>query len=210
MCDVYQEMIGKLERERDEALKERDEARNYHGCLRGEAAKFEKRARDAEEQLVKAVHIVRPTTGEGLLDAARRIVRQRDDLFNECADLRERVGAVPKPEPLTVADVERIVDATLRDMGARVADAMVSDYKMTRRVDAKFGNVPREAGAWIGKGVHRVRNWPGPMVAAHVTPNGWHVYGETGGLLASGKDGGAEGERMADAVLRAMGVTLRG
>lgn len=219
---------------------ERDDALNYHGYLRGEAAKHEKRARGAEEQLVKAVHVVRPTIGEDLLDAAQRVVKQRDD---HCKALRTReevlaevgralglekgeneamaarrvvaerdrlrkncslwdvkidgvtvsaadyeatvgrFGTAPKPEPLTVADVESIVDA-------------------------KLAAAPRQAGTWMGSGLHRVRHWPGLMVAAHVTPDGWHVYGEVGGLLASGYSTGIEGQRAADAALLAMGVKL--
>ena len=248
MFDVYQDTIGKLERERDEAL-------NALDFMRNESKAHEKRARDAQEQLVAAVHVARPTLGESLLDAVRRIVKQRDDHYEALRDTarardelrkalfdvarmvnadegEEVTGAVKrlvaerdrirrahteqsaalndasativrlretvegqrndltalwaaKPEPLTVADVERIVDA-------------------------KLGNVPREVGTWMGKGLHRVRHWPGLMVAAHVTPDGWHVYGETGGLLASGYATGIEGQRFADAALRDMGVTLRG
>jgi hypothetical protein len=39
--------------------------------------------------------------------------------------------------------------------------------------------------------------------------DGWLVFDEHGSTIASGKADGDEGERMADAVIRAMGVTLR-
>jgi hypothetical protein len=259
VCDVYQDMIGKLERERDEAL-------NALDFMRNESKAHEKRARDAQEQLVAAVHVARPTLGESLLDAVRRIVKQRDDhhealrdtarardelrkaLFDVArmvnADEGEEVtGAVKrlvaerdrihrahteqsaalhdasativqlretvegqrddltalraaKPKPLTVADVERIVDAKL------------GNDKTTRRADV---------GPWVplrsgGRGrYYMIQALGGPYLAAlSGEHDGWLTFDKHGSTIASGRDNGAEGERMADAVLRAMGVTLRG
>jgi len=96
-----------------------------------------------------------------------------------------RFGTAPRSEPLTVADVERIVDAKLRESPT--------------------------AGPWRNTMAGRARHYERTgMLAAFVSDNRWSVCGYGAIPVAEGKVGGAEGERMADAVLRAMGVTLRG
>jgi len=114
----------------------------------------------------------------------------------------------------TAAESARI-DAVRGDTerAALARDAVLREVKRREAGLARAAKLARVAVvvvAWESQSYGMCRDFAGGQLAAFVDQRGWEAYNKASDRIARGPETGAEGQRLADAALRAAGYVLEG